>query len=534
MILPNPASASSGRDAHNAGPQPVDPFTLVLHGASGDLARRKILPALAQLAAHGYFPSNSRVVLAQRREATPAEALAQTDAFLAEAGEDEARTALPNLAPFVSTLAVTLGDASAADKLSAGLAGAVEPVIHFGALPPATFSDLIRAVRGPRDPARLRLVLEKPLGSNLDEAEAIEALLAERFDESQIYRIDHYLGKQAVLNLQALRLGNRVFDPLFNREQVANVQITIAETLGVEDRAAFYDGTGALRDMVQSHMLQLLATLAMEPPIDLEADSLRDEKLKVLKSLRVPVFDQSAPEAVFGQYLAPARRGGSRASNGRSAVGRADSRAGAGPRESEVDDTPEEARDYRDEPGVAPGSQTETFVAFHTEVRTWRWAGVPFLLRTGKRMPERLAEIVIQFKDVPVSLYQSVGGSWAGNRLIVRLQPEDRLQLQLLAKEPGERQRLRPVMLDLDFFDTWRVPVRDAYERLMTDILRGRLDLFLRGDEVKAQWRFVDALRAGFVSAGSPLAEYRSGQWGPQAANLLAVNAGATWAEYTR
>ena len=472
-------------------------------------------------------------MLAQRREATPAEALAQADAFLAEAGEDDARAVLPKLAPFVSTLTVTLGDPSAADKLSAGLAGAVEPVIHFGALPPALFSDLIRAIRGPRDPARLRIVLEKPLGSNLEEAEAIEALLAERFDESQIYRIDHYLGKQAVLNLQALRLGNRVFDPLFNREQVANVQITIAETLGVEDRAAFYDKTGALRDMVQSHMLQLLATLAMEPPIDLEADSLRDEKLKVLKSLRVPVFDQSAPEAVFGQYLAPARRGGSPASRGRSAGGQAGSRAGDGAHEGGMEEEREE-RDYRDEPGVAPGSQTETFVAFHTEVKTWRWAGVPFLLRTGKRMPERLAEIVIQFKDVPVPLYQSVGGPWAGNRLIVRLQPEDRLQLQLLAKEPGERQRLRPVMLDLDFFDTWRVPVRDAYERLMTDILRGRLDLFLRGDEIKAQWRFVAALRAGFAAAGSPLAEYRAGQWGPQAANLLAVNAGATWAEYTR
>ena len=166
--------------------------------------------------------------------------------------------------------------------------------------------------------------------------------------------------------------------------------------------------------------------------------------------------------------------------------------------------------------------------------RTGALAGVPFLLRTGKRMPERLAEIVIQFKDVPVPLYQSVGGSWAGNRLIVRLQPEDRLQLQLLAKEPGERQRLRPVMLDLDFFDTWRVPVRDAYERLLTDILRGRLDLFLRDDEIRAQWRFVDALRAGFAAAGSPLAEYRSGQWGPQSANLVAVNAGATWAEFTR
>ena len=500
------ATSSPARGA--ASPQPVEPFTFVLHGATGDLARRKILPALGHLADSGYLPPGSRIVLAQRRAMSAAEALAQADAFLAEAGEDDARAVLAKLAPWVSTLEVTLGEPAAAEKLATGLAGAVEPVIHFGALPPARFADLINAITGPRDPARLRIVLEKPLGSNLAEAEAIESLLEARFDESQIYRIDHYLGKQAVLNLLALRLGNRVFDPLFNREQVASVQITIAETLGVEERAAFYDHTGALRDMVQSHMLQLLATLAMEPPINLEADSLRDEKLKVLRSLRVPAFDQSSPEAVFGQYLAPLRRAGSAGDDGE--------------------------RNYRDEPGVEAGSQTETFVAFHTEVRTWRWAGVPFLLRTGKRMPERLAEIVSPFKDVPVPLYQSVAGSWAGNRLTVQLQPDDRLQLEVLAKEPGDRQRLRPVRLDLDFFHTWRVPVRDAYERLLTDILRGRLDLFLRGDEVKAQWRFVDALRANFAAAGAPLAEYRSGQWGPQAANLVAINAGATWAEYSR
>ncbi len=488
--------------------QAVEPFTFVLHGGAGDLARRKILPALAQLAATGYLPDNARIILAQRNPVTAAEALAQADAFLDEAGETQARRVLPALAPYLATAAVTLGASDAGQRLAAAVAGATEPVVHFGALPPARFGDLIRAIDGPRDPARLRLVLEKPLGNNLAEAEQIEALVAERFDESQVYRIDHYLGKQAVLNLLALRLGNLVFDPLFNREHVASVQITIAERLGVEDRAPFYDQTGALRDMVQSHMLQLLATLAMEPPIDLEADSLRDEKLKVLRALQVPSFDGSTPKAVFGQYG-----------------------PGSGP-DKGGDAAP--GRGYRDEPGVRPDSMTETFVAFHTEVRTWRWAGVPFLVRTGKRLPERLAEIVVQFRDVPVPLFRSVAGHWAGNRLVVQLQPDDRLQLHLLAKEPGDRQRLRPVMLDLDFFDTWRVPVRDAYERLLTDILRGRLDLFLRGDEVRAQWRFVDALREAFLAAGSPLAPYPSGTWGPRAAGLLALEAGATWAERSR
>jgi glucose-6-phosphate 1-dehydrogenase len=453
---------------------------------------------------------------------TADEALAQAGAFLDQAGEAQARRVLPALAPYLGTAVVTLGADDARQRLAAAVAGATEPVIHFGALPPARFGDLIRAIDGPRDPARLRLVLEKPLGSNLAEAEQIEALLAERLDESQIYRIDHYLGKQAVLNLLALRLGNRVFDPLFNREHVASVQITIAEQLGVEDRAPFYDQTGALRDMVQSHMLQLLATLAMEPPIDLEADSLRDEKLKVLRALRVPSFDGSTLKAVFGQYGAPRRTRGEGVDPG----------TGVDDRAPDKDDA--SGRAYRDEPGVRTDSMTETFVAFHTEVRTWRWAGVPFLVRTGKRLPERLAEIVVQFREVPVPLFRSVAGRWAGNRLVVRLQPEDRLQLHLLAKEPGDRQRLRPVMLDLDFFDTWRVPIRDAYERLLTDILRGRLDLFLRGDEVRAQWRFVDALRQAFLAAGSPLAPYPAGTWGPRAAGLLALEAGATWAERWR
>ncbi|MGE0313971.1 MAG: glucose-6-phosphate dehydrogenase [Lautropia sp.] len=481
-------------------PVPVDPFTFVLHGATGDLARRKILPALGHLASAGYFPAGSRVVLAQRQAMSAAQALQEADVFLADAGDEAARAALAALAPLTQTAALTLGDERAKAALAAATAGGAQPVVHYAALPASRFVDLMACIDGPRDPALLRVVLEKPFGFSGAEARRIEAAVAAKVDECQIYRIDHYLGKQAVQNLLALRLGNLIFEPLFNRQHVAHVQITVAEHLGVEDRAGFYEQSGALRDMVQSHMLQLLATIAMEPPIDLEADSLRDEKLKVLRSLSIPNTGGHSPEAVFGQYCA----------------GHVEGRA---------------VPDYLDEPGVAVDSRTETFVALRTEVRTWRWAGVPFLLRTGKRMPQRFAEIVVQFRDVPHPLFAAVGGPWSGDRLVVRMQPEDRVQLHLLAKSPGERQRLRPVMLNLDFFDAWRIPVRDAYERLITDILRGRLGLFLRRDEVQTQWAFVDRLRAGFDAEHERPLPYAAGSYGPPQSAALAASAGAMWSE---
>ena len=481
-------------------PRPVDPFTFVLHGASGDLARRKILPALAHLAQTGYFPAGCRIVLAQRQPVTPEEALAQQDAFLVQSGEPAARASLPALKPLLSTVALALGTAEAQSRLDAAIDGGPRPIVHYAALPASRFVDLMALIRGPRDPSQLRVVLEKPLGFSGAESRRIEDVVAEHLDESQVYRIDHYLGKQAVQNLLALRLGNLIFEPLFNREHVAHVQITVAENLGVEDRAGFYEQSGALRDMVQSHMLQLLATLAMEPPVSLDADALRDEKLKILRSLQVPRVTGRDSDIVIGQYTAGHM-------NGRGVPG------------------------YQQETGVAPKSTTESFVAFRTEVRTWRWAGVPFLLRTGKRMPQRMAEIVVQFRDVPLPLFKAVGGQWAGNRLVVHLQPEDRLELQLLAKAPGQRDQLQPVTLNLDFFDAWRIPVRDAYERLLTDILRGRLSLFLRRDEVEAQWAFTDQLRAGIAERGIRPLAYPAGSYGPPEATALAVRAGAAWSE---
>lgn len=474
-------------------------FTFVLHGASGDLAKRKIIPALAHLAQRGYFSERARVVFSQREKQTPEEALASVDAFLKNAGDEAGRQNLDKLKPFLKTLPITLGAPDAKAKMDECLKGMPEPHVHYAALPSSRFADLLACLDSVRDPNRLRLVLEKPLGFNAAESAAIEEAVAAKLDESQVYRIDHYLGKQAVQNLLALRLGNRIFEPLLTREHVSSVQITVAEDLGVEERAGFYEHAGAIRDMVQSHMLQMLAIVAMEPPVSLEANSLRDEKLKVLKSLKVPQIT-GMPEIVVGQYG-----------------------------EGYVKGQP--VQQYRKEKGVNPASNTETFVAFRTEVQTWRWAGVPFLLRTGKRMPKRFAEIVIQFRDVPKPLFEPVGGQWTGNQLIIHLQPADKLELRLLAKTPGERERLKPVSLDLDFFNTWRIPVRDAYERLISDILRGRLGLFLRRDEVQTQWAFTDNVLNGLKRAGVEPSPYTSGTFGPSSATAMALRSGALWAE---
>ena len=480
-------------------PLPVGVFTFVLHGAGGDLAKRKIIPALAHLARSGYFSPEARVVFAMREPLSPDEALAQVDSFLEQAGDEAARETLPALKPFLSCLHLVLGTPEACVAMKGATQNSPEPVVHYAALPSSRFIDLINCMDAIRDPERLRLVLEKPLGFNAAESAKIEEAIAAKLDESQIYRIDHYLGKQAVQNLLALRLGNRIFEPLLTREHVSHVQITVAEDLGVEERAGFYEHAGALRDMVQSHMLQLLATVAMEPPVSLDANSLRDEKLKVLRSLKAPSV-VGVPEIVVGQYA-----------------------------KGHVKGQPVNA--YRDEKGVAAQSTTETYVSFKTEVQTWRWAGVPFLLRTGKRMPRRFAEIVIQFRDVPKPLFEPVGGMWTGNQLVIHLQPADKLELKLLAKTPGERERLKPVSLDLDFFNTWRIPVRDAYERLITDILRGRLGLFLRRDEVQTQWQFVDRILNDLKHHGIEPVPYTSGTYGPSSATAMVLRAGALWSE---
>jgi len=347
----------------------------------------------------------------------------------------------------------------------------------------------------------IRVVLEKPLGHDLASAQEINRVVRSVFSEAQAFRIDHYLGKPSVQNLMALRFGNALFEPLWRRESIANIQITLAETLGVGTRGDFYDRTGALRDMIQSHALQLMTMVAMEPPSRNDADSIRDEKLKVLRSLKPFTNDSVLRDVVRGQY----RRG---TSEGTSVPG------------------------YLDESKVPAGSDCETFVALRTEVQNWRWAGVPFYLRTGKRLAARDAQIVVNFRPTPHNIFP---GANQPNKLVIKLQPEDGLELHLLAaKGTGQHEPLAPVFLDLDFDKAFAENRVGAYERLLVEAIAGRLNLFVRSDEQEEAWRWVepvlDAWERDNSASGAPR-PYAAGTWGPAAASALVARDGFAWAE---
>ncbi len=346
-----------------------------------------------------------------------------------------------------------------------------------------------------------RVVVEKPIGKDLASARALNDAIGQVFPEERIYRIDHYLGKETVQNLLALRFANGLFEPLWNAAHIDHVQITVAESLGVEGRAGYYDAAGALRDMVQNHMLQLLCLVAMEPPAMLDADAVRDEKLKVLRSL-APIDTEALchQSIVRGQYRAGASAGGA-------------------------------VRGYLEELGDA-GSTTETFVALKAEVRNWRWAGVPFYLRTGKRLPERVSEIVIVFKRIPHSVFEPAAGAIEANRLVIRLQPDEGVKLWLMSKDPGPGgMRLSLVPLDMSFATAFHVRNPDAYERLVLDVVRGNQTLFMRRDEVEAAWSWIDPMLQVWAQGKEPPRGYTAGTWGPSAAIALIERDGRTWAE---
>ena len=353
---------------------------------------------------------------------------------------------------------------------------------------------------------KTRVVLEKPLGHDLASNRAINETVRRVLTENQVFRIDHYLGKPSVQNLFALRFGNSLFEPLWRREHIANIQITIAEDLGVESRGAFYENTGALRDMVQNHALQLLCAIGMEPPINAHADAIRDEKLKVLRALKPWTAETLQNHVVRGQYSAGTI-------NGQAVPG------------------------YKQEAGVSPESQTETFVALRCEIANWRWADVPFYIRTGKRLGARDASIVINFRPAPHAIYQSPAG--AANRLVINLQPKDGLELHLYSQGANQRapagskstQTLAPVQLDLDFdkrFGTERV---GAYERLLLDVLAGRLNLFVRSDEQECAWRWVEPILDAWEADTQGPRPYAAGSWGPSASSAMIAKDNFCWSE---
>ena len=349
-------------------------------------------------------------------------------------------------------------------------------------------------------------IFEKPIGTNTESARVTNEAIGAAFDESQVFRIDHYLGKEAVQNLLALRFANSIFEPLWNANAIEQVQITVAETVGVDGRWSFYDGTGALRDMVQSHLLQLLCLVAMEPPASFTPSAVRNEKVKVLWSLKPITGADVATHTVRGQYAAGF-------SGGKAVVG------------------------YQDESGTSAGrnapSDTETFVAIRAEINNWRWAGVPFYLRTGKRMQERMSEIVIQFKPAPHNIFADIGATLAPNTLLIKLQPDEKITLTLMHKKPGVNEtQLGDVGLNLSVDEAFgQGRRRIAYERMLLDVFRGNSALFVRRDEVEASWKWIDGIIEGWRTTGHQCKSYSAGSWGPTAAIALTERHGHSWHE---
>ncbi|MEP7348854.1 MAG: glucose-6-phosphate dehydrogenase [Sphingorhabdus sp.] len=475
--------------------------TLLLFGATGDLSRRMLLPSLYALHSDNLIDPDLRIFGTARSAHTDEEFREFARSALCEFLPDD-RKAEGMIDGFLKRLQYQQLDASKPEgfgELAAKIGDIPHGLSIFLSTAPSLFEPTIKGLHGAGLAGEnVRIGLEKPLGNDLASSRAINDAVNAVFPENRTFRIDHYLGKETVQNLMALRFANMLFEPLWNANAIEHVEITVSETVGLEGRAGFYDDTGAMRDMVQNHMLQLLALTAMEPPANLDATAIRDEKVKVLRALR-PVVEG---DVVTGQYIEGAVKGAAVASY---------------------------------DADLGKPSDTETFVAMKAYVDNWRWQGVPFFLRTGKRLPERRSEIVIQFKPVPHNIFRDRGGRLDANTLIIRLQPEEYVRLLVMAKEPGLDRgsiTLREVPLDLSlttaFAGTRR---RIAYERLLLDLIEGDQTLFVRRDEVEAQWKWIDAIRELWKTTGLKPKNYGAGSWGPSAAIALTERDGVSWHE---
>ena len=485
-------------------------FDLVFFGGTGDLVWRKLMPALFQAYRHDSLPEGGRIIGVGRDDLSDEQYRQQIQSRFDQVDGDK-RPNSEEFARFASLLCYVRMDLSKPESyaaLSARLAEReTDSVVMYLSTAPSLFTTVCEqlAANG-LNTAKTRIVLEKPLGHDLASNRAINKAVGQVFKEQQIFRIDHYLGKPAVQNLFALRFGNALFEPLWRREHIANIQITMSEELGVEKRGGLYETTGALRDMVQNHALQLLCAIAMEPPINAHADAIRDEKLKVLRALKRWTPETLSQHVIRGQYSAG------------NVLGQA-------------------VPAYREEPGVNPTSSTETFVALRTEIANWRWAGVPFYIRTGKRMAAREAHIEVNFRATPHDIFKTPGGQV--NKLLIHLQPKDGLELHLFAQGQSKRGEasggatLSPVHLDLDFdkrFGSQRV---GAYERLLLDVLDGRLNLFVRSDEQEEAWRWVEPILQHWKNDTIGPRPYAAGTWGPSASSAMIARDGHCWREET-
>ena len=489
--------------------KPVDSFDCIVFGATGDLTMRKLLPALYYRYRDGQMPGNARIIGAARSEFDDASFRDRTvDALNKHVAKDDQDRDVMNR--FAAMVYYARGDAAregGLTALSALLGDKPDRIrVFYLATSPSLYGPICQNLEAAGlVTAHSRVVLEKPIGHDLASAREINDVVGHVFTEAQTFRIDHYLGKETVQNLLALRFANVVFERLWNADVIDHVQITVAETVGVEGRGDYYDHSGALRDMVQNHLMQLLCLLAMEPPLNLEADSVRDEKLKVLRALKPIAPHEVAHVTVRGQYTQGAV-------GGRAVTGYlADLSEGA------------------DEPR---GSKTETFVALKAEIQNWRWAGVPFYLRSGKRLPDKVSEIVVQFRGAPFSVFERDGETLAPNKLIIRLQPSEGMELELMTKNPeAAGLHLSPTRLDISFEKAFHTRYPDAYERLLMDSVRGNPTLFMRRDEVEAAWSWVEPIIDAWDASREPPRLYPAGSWGPTSAIALIERDGRTWHE---
>jgi glucose-6-phosphate 1-dehydrogenase len=481
------------------------PCDLVLFGTRGDLARRKLLPSLYQLEKAGLLAEDTKIIGVARQEVSSeqyvkdvAEAL---DTFIKEDLDAEAK------AKFLARLEYCKVDMTNPDEYK-GLAKVVDlskrTMVNYFSTPPSIFGDICTGLNhAGLIVDETRVVVEKPIGHCLESSKVINDKIAEFFNENQIYRIDHYLGKETVLNLLVLRFANAIFTNNWDHNCIDHVQITVAEKVGVEGRWGYYDDAGQMRDMVQNHLLQILSLVAMEPPVDISADSIRDEKLKVLKALRRINSDNVQEKTVRGQYTAGFIKGAS-------------------------------VPGYLEEEGANTESKTETFVSLRVDIDNWRWAGVPFYLRTGKRLPTKGTEIVVHFKELPHNIFRDTYKTLPDNKLIIRLQPDEGVEIHLLNKVPGlgEQMELQQTKLDLSFSDTFKTDrIADAYERLMLEAMLGNQSLFVRRDEVEAAWAWVDGILEAWEHSNELPKPYPAGSWGPVASIAMLARDDREWDE---
>ncbi|HEX8121892.1 MAG TPA: glucose-6-phosphate dehydrogenase [Solirubrobacteraceae bacterium] len=481
---------------------PVHPTTLVIFGATGDLARRKLLPAIYNLAHEGALPERFQLVGASRGEMSDDEFREQAvDSIKRFSRREPDEDVLGRMVDGIRYVVAPFDDPGGYERLDKTLqeldeaAGVPLNRCFYLSTAPSFFPVIVEHLGAQglhrHEEAEVRVVIEKPIGHDLESAQELSRRVLAVVEEQQVFRIDHYLGKETVQNMLAFRFANGLFEPVWNRNYIDNVQITASEDIGIGTRAGYYDQSGALRDLVQNHMLQLLTLLAMEPPVQFTADQVRDEKVKVLRSIPPPVPERIEEVAVRAQYAAGVVAG-------------------------------EEAPGYLDEPDVPDDSKTETYAALRLEVDNWRWAGVPFYLRTGKRLARKVTEIAVTLKPVPHLAFQQAGSVGVKpNELVFTVQPNEGVSLSLGAKIPGTRMSIRPVNMEFLYGTSFLSQSPEAYERLLLDAMRGDATLFTRVDEVEAQWRIIDPVLKGWAALDGDVPEYEAGTQGPEEARAL-------------